>query len=260
MSKRFRTGAINPAGGKPLTPLSKTYKCVTATQWLNSGGTAGDHGVIIPCNYNVPLRLTSTQTFAVPIGISSNRHPSGHSHIVADGYNTYLVKDAHLRIDASFHGSNSPDNWIMAYKFNTDGSAGLPNFTASVVTTEIWLDLQASSGWVWQRYGCDRTGDRKTHGVTNIKMNNLPALTIASQANTSTAQFTHDDLMGVIESGTASPAVVTFLHIMIFRIKQSGIVTAFGTSDVMLSLRMTQNVKVWQKQNQEELIDNGADI
>lgn len=261
MSKRFRTGFINAAGGRPLTPQSKTYRCVVATQWGCSGTTAGDHATINPCNYNTPLQKVSSTSWTVPTGISDTRHPSGHDHILADLYNTYLVKDAHLRIDIWFNGSNKVgNNFVIGYKFDSDSQSASPAFPATVATTEVWLDLQASPGWVWERFGCVIDGDRKTHGVMNIRMNNLPALTIATQKNVATTQFTTDDLLGVIGDTANAPAVSTFLHIVMINLENDGIPAAMSANSVVLSMRMTQTVKVWQKQEATELIDEAHDV
>ncbi len=261
--RSFRTGAINAAGGKPLDPEKKTYRCVVATTLISSITTAGDHGVFSVGNYNTPVRLTSTTTFATPAGISTARHPTGHVHLIGDGYNTFLVKKSHYRIYCWWNGVDRPnENWIFGYKFDHNGQSADPAFVNDVTTVETWLDLQATRGWVWKRFSCSQDNrSLPCSGIVNINIPDYVKLAIRMHAN-DTAQFTIDDLQGVIADSSATPALFVSLHIVAFKIAGgAGIAVATPViGDIHLDIRNTLTVSVWKAQDADEIMDEGDDV
>lgn len=264
MSKRFRTGDVNAAGGRPLNPRTKEYRCVTAGTFLCERNTAqsGGHIVFTPSSYNCPVRMNAVLNFTEPTGINAARHPSGHQAIIADGYDTFMVKSAYYAFKVQWTAANAPArNWVVAYKFDTNLSATAPTWPIGVQNTETWLDLQASPGWVYHKYGCDRSGKGlPTHGHFNVKIPDVPGLTIKLQKNTATTQFTTDDLIGTIADSTTTAAVNCFLHIIVFMLEVDGIVAQWTDLDIWLDVRCTQTIKVWQKIEADEFIDEGDDV
>ncbi len=255
----FRSGNINAAGGKPIDPSHFTHRSVVAAQFHNSAVTAGDHMVFNIANFNTPLKFQSSTSYTVPVGISSDRHPSGHVELIQDGYNTYQVMKSHYRMDVSWRGStNQTIDFIVGYKFDNDFQTASPVWTASVVTTENWLDLQASPGWVWNRYGCDAQGTRKSWGVINIAIPSVPAL-VKKFKDMTTTQHTPNDYKGVIADSDAAPVSTCALHIVAFIIQKIGIPAALNAGEIMTSIRCTQSVRVWKNQVGAEFIDEGDD-
>ncbi len=256
----FRTGNINAAGGKPIDPQVITHRSVVAAQFMTSGTTSGDHGVFQINAWNTPLLMVSNTAWTVPVGISASRHPSGHVELLADGYNAFLVEKTHYRIDVAWLGGSLADsNWIFAYKFDNEAQSALPIFTAGATTTETWLDIQASPGWIWKRFGCTPTAQRKSYGTINIDIPNVVQQIYAHERALNT-QFTIDDLKGLVLDATTAPTVVGLLHVCAFAIKKDGVVDALAAFDIMMNVRCTQTVKVWKNQESEEIIDAGDDV
>lgn len=258
MSKRFRTGGVNAAGGRPLKKPVKVYECVTADDWYCSDTTSGDHGCIAPSNYNTPLKISGNTTWTT--GGAGDRHPSGHQTMVTDNYTTVQVLDADLRIHAVYCGATLLDTEIvLGYKFDSDATTTTPAFTAGTATTEHWLDLQASPGWVWNRMGCNHTGGHgmKTYQDVHIKMKNMPSLTTSLFKNTAITQFTNDDLKSVIADSDAGPLLAARLHIVVFAIRSGGVPAALAANAVWLQMRLKQRVRCWTLQTHARLVDEG---
>ncbi len=259
--RSFRVGAINAAGGKPRDPESEVYKCVVASHVVSSAVTAGDHCTLDVMNYNTPLNMVNTTTWGVSTGIAAGRHPSGHVDVLAHGYNTYLVLKSYYQIFLRWNGlPHDGVNWVFMYKFNTDATSNTPALTASLVTAEIWLDLQASEGWVWKRFSCNPADNwLPSSGMININVPDCVKLGIRLHAS-QVGSFTIDDLQGTVADSTAGPNNNIFLHLMWIRIPLDGVdhsAPAIVAGDVKMEIRCTQTVKLMKDQGLVELIDEG---
>ncbi len=203
--------------------------------------------------------MVNTTTWAQPVGVSNSRHPTEHAGLIADGYDRALVRKTHYRINVNYFGSPVADqNFIIAYKFDIDSQSALPALVASVVTQEIWQDLQASRAWVWRRFAMGQDNTMRSNGVINISVPNVPKHVIMANRR-SAIQFTMNDLQSTIADDATGPTIQAFLHIMLLKVEKDGIPSAFVANDVVLSVRCTQTVTVYQRQNVEELIDEGDD-
>ncbi len=263
---RFRTGDINAAGGKPLSPQVKEYRCVVATQLLTSATTVGDHCLFDIAAYNTPLEMVASTSFTTPVGVSDDRHPSGHQAIIADGYDTSLVLQSHYRIQPIFYGSNTSapvearqHRYHVAYKFSLDNTADEPAFPATVATTEAWLDMQATKGWVWSDYRCDWDSGHDPKPININVPNVLQMMKIMRKAQV--GQLTMGDFTAAIADSTARPVAGVFLHICVFLTHRSGVPTALtDVGWVGLNIRCTQTVRVWKSISSDEMIDAGDDV
>ncbi len=261
---KFRTGGINAAGGKPLIPASNSHVGVVATQWGSAATTVGDHATISINNFNTPLAFVSTITWVTPTGISDVRHPSGHKTLVQDGYDTYLVRAQYYQIFCKWNGVNNiNETWIVAYKFDTDAQASNPLHTDSVVNTETWLDLQASPGFVWRRFGCQSDDPSiPLSGIINIDVPDVVDLSFKHHKSSATTTDTSiDDFKGVLNDSSASPVLEVFLHILAFKTVKDGVNYRTPVANEMtLEIRCTTEVDVWRKQANSEFMDIGDDV
>lgn len=169
----FRTGQINAAGGRPIDPRTIKHKAVVASQWVNSATTAGDHMTFRVNNFNTPLEMATTTTFALQSTISVGRHPSGHAELIQDGYDTYQVLSTHYEFTCNWMGAATEpfEDYIFAWKFDSDSQSTNPAFPATINTTEVWLDLQASPGWTWRRFSKHLAGRSSWPSGGVIKIN-----------------------------------------------------------------------------------------
>ncbi len=256
----FRTGQINAAGGKPIDPRTIKHRSVVASQFIASGTTAGDHMTFIINNFNTPLKMATTTTFANPASLSNVRHPSGHVELVQDQYDTYQVLKVHYRWDVAYTGPNNlPEDWVFAYKFDGDSQTTNPAFPASGNTTEVWLDMQASPGWIWKRFSKATNGGRelKNGGVININVENTYDL-IKSFKSGVVTQFEYPaDYRGVLEDSDVAPAAQAALHICLFSIATNGVPVAHETSDFHVACRCTMTTLCNKFMDTSEIIDIG---
>ena len=160
-------------------------------------------------------------------------------------------------------GANrTEDEWVFAYKFDSISQSTVPAFPVTVATTETFLDMQASTGWVWERFTADTlntTTPLKSGRIININVPDVPKLVVKLNANT-VAQFTMDDLQGTIEDGTGAPTIGGFLHFCCFLLDKDGDPEILVASDIVLDVRCTQTVKTWKAQGSDEMIDGGDDV
>lgn len=173
----FRTGQINAAGGRPIDPRTIKHRSVVAAAWVTSATTAGDHMTFRVNNFNTPLEMANSLSFTTWSGVSDDRHPSGHAELTADGYDTYRVLSTHYRFSVNFMGTTSEptEDYVFAYKFDASSQVAVPAMPATIATGEMWLDLQASPGWVWRRFskGFGNNHPYKAGGVINIDVPNV---------------------------------------------------------------------------------------
>ncbi len=260
----FRTGDLNAAGGKPLNPSIKTYRCVTANIFGVTATTAGAHGVFIVNSYNTPTALASTVNWAQQSGVSGLRHPSGHTEVLADGYDTFLVLKSNYHIWVRWAGVSRTlnlDEWVFAYKFDSNGQTAIPAFPVTLATTDTWLDIQQSPGWVWKRFTSDLTNNTtplKSGGIFNINVPDVVRMGIKLNENT-VAQFTMDDLQGAIADSAAVPAVVFALHFVVFLLDKDGDPEILVANDILMDVRCTQTIKMWKAQTSDEIVDMALD-
>ncbi len=258
---KFRSGNINAAGGKPIVEAYKSYKCVTAARFgnNNTAGEAGMHVAFELGNYNTPLTFAGESGTLVAVGLTMDRHPSGHVEVLARGYNRYRVMRSHFLIDVSYHGADQvARDYIVAYKFSTTSAVTEPAFPDSVATTEVWLDMQATRGWVWKRFGMYRlAGARPSRGIIQIKINDLIPLTY-TMLGAGTGDIEPNDLQGTIADSTAGPLVTLFLHLCIFKLDANSIPAVFtATNNFSVDIRCTQTVRIEKVQDTDEMIDEG---
>ncbi len=262
----FRTGGLGAGGSRHPNPDIIRYKAVVASKFLSSAVSAGDHLSFNLGGYNTPLRMIGNVTWINPVGISDQRHPTGHVQAIEDGYNTALVKGIHYHIYYKWQGADSVENdFIIAYKFDTDSTASTPALTASVVTMEMWLDLQASPGWVWRRGSCNgRTSAKglQSAGFFDINIPELQKLQFRMHKS-STSDLTIDSFKTIIGDNVSDTGVDTFLHIMWFRIPIDGITystPAIAADDFTLEIRCTLDCELYKQQGAEDLIDEGDNV
>lgn len=250
---KFRTGNIAPAGGRPFTPNSKGYNCVTADQIAVSATTAGDTGCYDLTAYNQPANLITTTSFT---GGSTERHPSGHSTVRAQGYDTARVNSGYYKFDVRFIGTSAVDkDFIFAYKFSQSSTVAAV-FTAGAATIEVWNDMRATKGWVWKRFSGTESGGsvHPSQGTVNVRIKSVPKLVFALN-KTDTAALTVHNLQTTIDDldVTDTADVRAFLHIAVFTIDG----TAFGVRDVVIDVTVYKNVTVFRAEAGPEMIDEG---
>lgn len=265
MSKRFRTGDKNAAGGRPFNPQTKTYKCVTADTWFsdNDGGNVcGSHIIFHIGNYNAPLGLVAEKAWTKAVGLAAYRHPSGHLEVVADKYTAYLVRSVLYDVRIQYTGATAYDlDWVFAYKFSDEADETEPAFPITVAATEVWLDMQASPGWVWFRQSCNH--DKLKDGCvleTKISVDDVPKLTIAMNNADSSVAFTIDDLKGPVGDTAIAPTIDTRLHMVAFKLDRDGIPGVTIDKDFWLNIRCTQTVSLYKNINTTDMIDEGDNV
>ncbi len=264
MSKRtffFRTGEINAAGGKPIVEATKTYRCVTAARFGNNT-TAGEAGIHVSFglgHYNTPLSFVNEVGTLVATGLSMDRHPSGHVQILQDQFNRALVIKSHFRIETVWHGADTDAlDYVVAYKFSSSGAVTEPAFVDSVATTEVWLDMQATRGWVWKRYTANHNVNGwPSRGVININIPDVIPLTY-KLLSASTVDIERNDMQSTIADTTGSPTVEAFLHLCIFKLQSNSIPGVWAaTNQVVVDIRCTQTVRLSKVQGSAQMIDEG---
>ncbi len=257
----FRTGQINAAGGRPIDPRTIKHRSVVASAWEPSATTAGDHMTFRVNNFNTPLEMATSTSFTNQSGISGVRHPSGHVELVQDGYDTYQVLSSHYRFYVQFAASTSePDeDYVFAYKFDSDSQSAVPAFPATNATQEVWLDIQASPGWVWKRFSKHYGGGQllKSGGIINVDVPNVYDLIRSFRTGVVTQAEYPADYRGVLADSNAAPVAQCVLHICLFSINQQGAPRAHVTNDFFLTCRCTQTVLCNKLQDSTEIIDIG---
>lgn len=258
----FRLGMINAAGGRPLVPQKVYHRSVVAQQFGTSAGTtAGDHISFSIGSWNTPLNPANNTTWVVPVGISGVRHPSGHVDLLADKYDSYRVTKGHYHITIDWRGANrAQSQWYFMYKFDNDETTATPALPNTVATTEVMLDIMASSGWQWRRFSClsAQEGYLPSGGIIDINVPNVVELTMKHNEST-LSDLTVHDLNGLLADSTNVPNTEAFLHIIVLVDEKDGIAAAMNLNDIVMIIRLTQSVTVWQDQTSVELVDPGDD-
>ncbi len=257
----FRVGDINAAGGPVRDERALIHRSVVATQFGSSATTAGDHGSFAINSWNHPLTLTGNTTFSLN-SISPNRHPSGHVQILADGYKAFQVLKTHYRFDILHGGAEHVGGEIIfAYKFSGAATtSGEPIFTAGLATTEVWLDMQASSGWVWTRIGTTVGGNhRPSFAVVNVNIPNVTEMVRKIQLDSGNT-LDDEDLKGAILDSVSSPGALAFLHFVAFIIKKDAAPAALAVNEIWINVRCTQTVRVTKQFPTADLIDEGDQV
>ncbi len=244
---RFRTGQINAAGGRPVTPHSRTVATVTAGNLLCTGTTCGDNAAFNIVDWSAPAD-PEVSTFS--IGGTANNHPSGHVEIVADGYDRVQVLNALYRFNVRFKGDdNEAQDYIFAYRFSNN-SAAILTHTAGTVGIDNWKDMRQSRGWAYKRLSATHSGGSQ-HPSTmqiNVRIPNVKRLTQKLTSHTS-ADYTANDYRHAISDAAASADQFAFLHITVFTI--DGVALAAG--DIQIDVDVFQRVKVWKTISETEI-------
>lgn len=141
----FRLGNRNAAGGRPVTPHSRTVKTVCAGHLACVITTCGDEASFNIVDWSAPADPQTT-TFEV-VG-TINRRPSGYAEILADGYDRVKVLNALYRFNVRFKGTEAAGkDFIFAYRFS-QGSGAIFTHTAGDIGVDNFKDLRQSRGWV----------------------------------------------------------------------------------------------------------------
>jgi len=258
----FRTGGINAAGGVPVDPRVIKHRSVVAAQMGCLGTSAGSHGAFSIGAWNTPVELITAASWNV-IG-AVGRHPSGHVEILADGYSTHKVMKSHYRFDITWHAAADrvQDYGVFAYKFSADSSVSEPAFPATLATGEVWLDMQSTAGWVWDKFG--------TSGLLNGTPRYPLAITVNVDIpnvseivwNMQTAALTSADkvqLKGNISDSSAVPPLEAFLHFVAFLVEKDGVPSTLTVNDIVVNVRCTQTVMCYKEVKSSDMIDEGDD-
>lgn len=264
MSIAFRTGTINAAGGLSRNPLSTTYECVTQQMVLQQAGTdqSGGQFTLMVNSYNTPCKLEQKLNWDEPSGMNGLRHPTGHTAAIADDYTVAMVLASHITLIPRWSAGAGAltTRFGVAYKFNTTESAATPAWPITVAQTQIIHDMKMTPGWVWSEYSSLGLEGDPNWGKIEIDIPDVPALVIAMNERTSTSTFTTDDLATVVADSDATPFVEVFLHVIVYKLFNTGVPNALGLGDISMDIRIKQTVKLWRLVDPAGLIDPGDDF
>lgn len=251
---QFRLGNINPAGGRPIIPNTKTYTSVCGGQYACSGTTAGDTGALDLTNYNQPVQLITTSF----TGGDTERHGTGHVQLTADGFDRAVVLSAYYRFDIRFVGTSAVDkDFVFAYKFNVSSSAAAV-FTAGTTTVEVWNDMRATRGWVWKRFSGTESGGSiyPSQGTVIVKIKSVPKLVLNMNRLDQDTDVTYPgDVMQRIDdlAATDTTSLRGFLHFCVFTIDG----TVLTAADIVIDITSYKKTKVSRALTQAGMIDEG---
>ncbi len=237
----FRVGQINAAGGRPVTPHSRTVRTVTAGSLLCTGTTAGDECAFNIIDWSAPADPDVT-TFSIA-GTSDNR-PSGHAEILADGYDRVKVLSSMYRFNVRFKGTEAAGkDFIFAYRFQ-QGSAAILTHTAGDITIDNFKDLRQSRGWVWKRMSATHSGGSVHPSATQfeVRIANPGKLAWKMNPTTGGSDFTRHDLTHAISANANSADIDYFLHILVLTI--DGIALVAG--DIQIDVDVFQKIRIWK--------------
>ncbi len=237
----FRTGQINAAGGRPVTPHSRTVRTVAAGHLLCTGTTAGDECSFNIVDWSAPADPDVT-TFSIG-GTAANR-PSGHAEILADGYDRVKVLSSLYRFNVRFKGSEAAaKDFVFAYKFSDDGTAILTH-TAGTVAIDNFKDLRQSRGWVWKRMSATHSGG-SVHPSAHqyqVRIRNVGRLAWKMNPTTGGTDFTKHDLTHGLSTGANSADIDCFLHVLVMTV--DGVALVAG--DIQIDVDVFQKIRVWK--------------
>lgn len=258
----FRTGSINAAGQKNREGGTIIHKSVISNVFGTSATTSGDHIVFLINNYNTPTTPAASTTFGA-IGLPSQKHPSGHVGLIADGYDAVEVLRRHYRLEGSWRGASRVGSVaVLAYKFSdSNTSATEPIFTAGAITNTVWLDMQQSPGWVWKKFGTIHNGGgRKTFAVMHVDIPNVRKLVRELSEPVDLLIIDPGNYVSVLTDSTAAPAVTAFLHIVMFILDKDGTPDALTLNDMNLEMRINDVSRVWKVIDSTDMIDEADGV
>lgn len=238
---QFRLGNINAAGGRPVTPHSRTLNSVTCSSLVCTAVTCGDNMVFNIMDWSAPASPDGGTFTEVGTG---NNHPSGHVDVVADGFDRVKVLNALYRLNFRFKGDdNEAQDWIVAYRFSNT-SANILTHTAGTVGIDNWKDVRQSRGWVYKRFSATHSGGsiHPSSGVVSIRVANVGRLAYKMEATTSGTDFTRNDYTHNVADAAQSADINCFLHIEVFTI--DGV--ALSAGDIHVDVDVFMKVKLWK--------------
>ncbi len=236
----FRLGNINAAGGRPVTPHSRTVRTVTCSSLITTITTCGNESAFNIMDWSAPAD-PDAGTFTLQGTL--NNHPSGHVEIVADGFDRVKVLNAMYRFNVRFAGGDDQtQDYVFAYKFST-ASAATFTHTAGTVGIDNWKDMRQTRGWVYKRLSGTHSGGSIHPSAARVivRIANVPRFAHKMNKQSGTDQVPKD-FEHVIQDAAVSADINCFLHVVVMSIE--GI--AFAAGDVQIDIDVFQKIRVWK--------------
>ncbi len=279
MSVAFRIGNVGPAGGKPFTPHSKTYKCKCSNNGFitapaapgNTTSVIGGVGVFNILDYNLPISTLAANGVGAIIGSYTENiadvHPSGHEEAEVDEFESAQVMSCMYRFTVWDTGTSSRgDNWVFAYKFaehhdTSDYDFGANGNTTSALGFNQWPHMRMTRGWTWKRFSGSSNGGSiwPSNGVIEIKIPSVGKLTYALQEKSldTSSKLDRVNPLAVKIASSATPetgavGLNAHLHWVIFQTDDS---TGISTGDYKLDIDYFATVKLTRPIDASEMID-----
>lgn len=236
---RFRTGLVGAAGGRPVTPASRSFKVVVASTLATAApiNIAGGFSCFDLTNFDSPADpVTGT---LVTLG-SPNNHPVGHPDLIADGYSRVFLKNKLYRFDIRFRAADAPTkDFIFAYKFGSNSTQPISSFASGLKTIDNWTDMRQSRGWVWKRFSSTSSGgsSHPSAAVVNVMVPNIKKLVFALTKPES-ADRTWEKCSTILNDATNNASDErAFLHIVLMTI--DGV--ALALHDIQIDVTVFMN-------------------
>lgn len=254
----FRLGNRAPSGrGKPFTPHTKTYNCVTSAR-IKDGLQANQMGfsnVYDLTAWNMPLLGINGENL---IQIGQQRHPTGHRAAEIDLFVEAEIKSSMYRFTIWFVGTaqTAREDFVFAYKFANQGSNADYSFTtAGGAGTIQWLDMRQSRGWIWKRMSATNAGGSiwPSAAIVEVKVPHMGNLVYG--LNEGVKKVTGSSPLSVIiNDGVANTVseLQGFLHVMCFNLNDIAWDTA---TNVLIDVDHFAHVKLTRTQISTEMLE-----
>ena len=173
-SVAWRTGAINPTGGRNFIERTKTYKFRTMGRLEGTANAQSDyvnaHYFPVTC-LNDPMGDVDTNIgFTVDAdNENKTRHPQFHDTAIADNFEVYQVLSSDYYINVQVQSADSNDV-VLAWCFQRAAADNTPtvsnplvhlthaNTQTEALKDDLWYSVRNNGGWAYARFSGTQTG------------------------------------------------------------------------------------------------------
>lgn len=275
-SVAWRTGAINPNGGRAFVNATKVYNFRTLGRLECSDQSAllhvNQHYFPVTCLNDPMSSVASTNQFVREQVKDADRRPTFHETAVNENYEVYEVLSAEYLINVQVQ-SDDKNDVILAWCFqrpasdaSTNGLVPLNSFTANADTdtvtekNDLWYSVRNNGGWGYARFSGVNSGGSPYPSQGTVR---IPIPSVRKLGNAIWAQYTDgttdlgnevlDNHDKAYKGALASASSATngelgryFLCIYMFKAGPGDSDQVFSNDKILLEIEINQKAKLWR--------------
>lgn len=235
----WRTGKYNAAGGKKISPNSKTIRSITCNHFSTLAAT-DRQGCTMSFNivdWSKPA-TPDTSTFTTN-GTVTKPVPHNHAEVLLHGYTIGRVLSAMYRFNIRYTATSSgAKDWVFAYKFGSSATAA-ETWVTKDESIDAWKSMRQSFGWTYKRMSSTHEGGSiyPSSAIIKIDIPNVRQLTKKLIPNVEHEQQVYEH---TLTAGSNSAEIDCFLHIAVFHMDGEDM----ASDSIRMDLDTYQTVRV----------------